>query len=150
MGKTERIIVIFLLAVLLSWPWEAFTCRAGEEQPPRQTEEEPPPLNLDDLLPSSQDPPPEPMRRYTITDRPPQARQAQQTPERMGVARPPAQGRIEANKPSEQAQVQTNVLFRGDSLFRRADRGYPDPNYNNKVTFYRPVTLRRQKPEGEN
>ncbi|MDR1396188.1 MAG: hypothetical protein LBJ14_00410 [Desulfarculales bacterium] len=90
MGKPERIIVIFLLAVLLSCSYGPLICRAGEEQPPRQAEE-PPPLNLGDMLPRSQDPPPEPMRMYTITDRRPSQ---------------PAQGRIESSKPSEQAQAQ--------------------------------------------
>jgi hypothetical protein len=60
MGKSE-IIIIFLLAVLLSWLSGPPACRA-EEQPPR--------LNLGDLLPSSQEPAETP-GYYSITDKPP-------------------------------------------------------------------------------
>jgi hypothetical protein len=64
--------------------------------PQTGAEESGPPLNLGELLPSSEDPPPEPRRMYTITDRPPQA-----------PARRPTRARTDIARPDEQAPVQT-------------------------------------------
>jgi hypothetical protein len=85
MGKYGRVIILLLAIGLAGASW-APVCRSADMEtlpPASGTEEKPPGLNLGDLLPRSEEPPPEPARQwYTITDRPPPTRG------RAGTARP--------------------------------------------------------------